>query len=109
MHAGDLRCHASERAATGPARFRIPRFKLTRCSTQPQQDAVFLRLLRLRREYRIVKQPGETCRRRQRPAGEPFQKQPPVQHMLIRPALAVRERGGDFRRLRIGHRFAADG
>jgi hypothetical protein len=49
---------------------------------------MLLRLFCLRGEERIVKQAGKTRRARERPAGEPLQKKPSVQQVLVRAAFS---------------------
>lgn len=83
--------NAAERTAAGPARFGIPGLELTRRTAQPQQDAVLLRLLRFRREYRVVKEPRKARNRRGPAPCQTLEKQPPMQPVFIRPALAGKQ------------------
>src|SRR5215204_186620 len=88
MNARDFRWDAPERPAARTARLWIPGLKLAGRTAKPQENAMLLRLLRFRREDRIVKQTGETRHGGERAARQPLEKKSAMDQVLVRAALA---------------------
>ncbi len=92
MHAGDGGRDAAERAAARAARLGIPGFELAGRPAEPEEQAVSLRAFGGRGESGMCEEPTEAAHGGRAGSGEPLEKQPAVEPVVIRGALAWRWR-----------------